>query len=180
MLLRFQLFLDKHGLWLGKPTPASSTYLITSDLAEILQLLHLDHTIYLNGFSSRESLFIWMETGHIDNIPLIRGWRGATAKPGDAFLEQWATRRACEAKVEIDREAIQAHLLEITGKKEDFGSWRSDLEKKAELAAKEKARSEAIRAEVTCRLEGTTLRGRAIKDEAKRIRAAVEAEFAAP
>lgn len=177
MLLRFGLFFDKRGLWLGKPMPATPTYLLSNDLAELLQLLHLDYPAYLAGFRSRSQLFEWMEAGRIGDVPLIRGWRGATAKPGDAFLEQWAARRAGEPKTSIDKEEIQAHLLAVSGRERDYDAWRVELEKKAEREAKEKARAEAIRAEVTRRLEGSTAKGKAIKEQASRIRAEVEASF---
>ena len=177
MLLRFGLFFDKRGLWLGKPMPATPTYLLSNDLAEILQLLHLDYPAYLAGFQSRSQLFDWMEAGGIGDVRLTQGWRGATAKPGDAFLEQWAARRAGEPKTAIDKEEIQMHLLVVSGKKDEYGAWRVELEKKAEREAREKARAEAIRAEVTRRLEGSTAKGKAIKEQANCIRAEVEASF---
>lgn len=138
-------------------------------------ILAFDYVPYNSGFKSRQEVFEWMETAHINNVPVIRGWRGATAKDGDAFMEEWATRRDGEARVEIDKGSIRAHLLEQTNKKEEFEAWRADLEREAERLAKEKAKADAVKTEVTRRLEGCTLKGKAIKEEARRIRAEVEA-----
>lgn len=100
-------------------------------------------------------------------------------KAGDAFMEEWAARRAGEDKIEIDKAAIRAYLLRATGKEKAFEVWQQELQDKQAREAKIQERSRAVKEEVNRRMEGCMMKGKAIKEEAGRIRAEVEASIPA-
>ena len=177
MVLRFGLFLDMRGLWTRKPTPSQPAYVITSDLATILSVLHLDAAAYSAGFSRRRQIWDWIEDGQVAGTPLIRGWRGATTKAGDEAMEEWNARRAGEPKVTIDKEVVLQAILRDLDKVEEYDRWQTNVEAEQERQRKERERQMRVKVEVTRRLQSCTAKGKEIKEEARRIRAEVEAEF---
>ena len=177
MVLRFGLFLDMRGLWTSKPTPAQPAFVLTSDLATILSVLHLNAAAYTAGFSRRPQIWKWLEDGQVAGIPLICGWRGATTKAGDEAMEEWNARRAGEPKVTIDKDAVLEAVLRELNKVEEYDRWKANVEAEQKRQRKERERQVRVKEEVTRRLQSCTAKGKEIQEEARRIRAEVEAEF---
>lgn len=98
-------------------------------------------------------------------------------KESDALMWEWKTRRESDELAELDQQAIVGAVLEQRGLRESFLRWERKVEQDAEAAARQKARSDAIKVEIARRLALDPAKGKAKGAAAKAIRVQVESEF---
>jgi len=176
-LRRHGLYMDVRGLYTIKPTPATPSFLMTSDLSTILQLVHLDEEAYKAGLSTREQVWQWLESGEVNGVPLAHSWGHPSASQKDSVMQEWEERRRSDPAVSIDKKVNRLWALRALGLDGQYETWSEEQEKQRVKAEAEKRTADAITAEIQKRLDAGEVKGKARKAEASRLRKLVEAEY---
>jgi hypothetical protein len=93
---------------------------------------------------------------------------------------EWHLRRLQDGpRIEIDQEATRAAFIQEAGVIDTFKAWKEETEVQAAKLAADKARADAIKAEVRRRMELIPARGKDKKLLAKSVRTQVEDYYAA-
>lgn len=156
------------------------SFQMTIDLSTVLKLVGLDEERYEAGFKRRQEVWEWIESGNVNGIPLAHSWGPPPDKPEkDTILREWNERRKDDPVVDINKRFNREWALEQLGLVDSHARWAEELEAERKRAELEKARADAITEEIRTRLARLDVRGKALKEEARRLRAEVEAEYAA-
>lgn len=170
MVKAFGISLNQQGL---SRKVQNQTFIFSLDRDTIIDFLDLDRTIYVEGFETPKALYEWLESGRIENVPLLYGFdREKFSKNRQVKLRfaDWLERRSADLPTVVEEPIDQARVLNLAAKhfkvEERFTMWTTEVQESIRLEEAKRKEAQCRKAWMQPQLEGLTGNERGRKAEA--------------